>query len=146
MRKSYSFLKNSLRHIFQISFLIVLLIPMGTIQAGEGTPSFDEATNTIDRYFTALATGDTKTISALLGKKLRDNRDRLLSNPTYGDTLIEWYKNVSYTISDHRIVGADKVSLTVKVLRNGKNPSQYLFTIQKNNQSNLLIIDEEEVL
>ena len=100
----------------------------------------------IENYFTALQTGDTVEIRRLLGGNLLKSRARLLTNPTYPLTLIEWYRGASFAITGTYIVDANNVSVETSVSRSNTQQVKYNFTLTKDNNDEFHITDETEVL
>ena len=94
----------------------VLLFGAGLVEANES-----DATLVVQRYFQALHDGDVESIRGILGGRLLARKERLLSNPTYGDYLRNHYQDLSVSITSTAVEsGAVEVMVDLRGSERGE--------------------------
>lgn len=90
----------------------LLLLTVGVASA-EGLDPREQAEALLERYFSALQTGNVAVLGQVLGGELRAARVGLLHNPEYGLELVRSYAESEFDIVQMQVLGSGDVLATV---------------------------------
>lgn len=97
-----------------------------------------EAVDVIDRYMSAVFSGNIEIIKQCLGKDLQQGRKNTFKDPTYSDFLINRYDGATYQVVQNRELKSGSKSVDVKITFQNNSKMIIRLILDRNNK----IIDE----
>jgi len=108
---------------------------------GAGTDQL-AAIETVKSYLNALVSGDTSLIRSYLAPQVIKERQALLDNPDYPQTLQNAYRNASIEVLGAGTADSGDVWVDVKIILTGSDAIHSRFVVAKYDQG-YLIVDEK---
>lgn len=101
------------------------MIAFAASSSAAGLP--DEATMLVDRYFSALKSGDTSELSSILGGNLRDRLQAMQGNADYAAQLASDNASSSFVVTQSRLGGAGLIEVDYVVSDESESVRKRLF-------------------
>lgn len=123
-----------------------LLLSLGVRGSGGGPEPSEEAHTLLQRYFSALQTGNVAVLGNVLGGELRASRAGLLQNPDYALDLVQSYSTSAFDIIELQVLESGDVVATVDTWLDASERIRHRLTIRRAVGSDgYLIVDSEIV-